>query len=85
MVFIINSDDFKIDSTCISAQILGSKVKLKGFRTFYTEDGKYINPINHLVNVHRLDRKKLVLLYERRGSQARANLYSLVESPKRTT
>jgi len=57
MIFIINSDDFNIDSSCISSQILGSKVKLKGFPTFYSEDGKYINPINlwinHLVNVKR--------------------------------
>lgn len=50
MVFIINSDDFKIDSTCISSQILGAKVTLKGFPTFYSDDGKYINPINLWVN-----------------------------------
>lgn len=57
MIFIIDSDDFKIDSSCVSSRLLGSKVTLKGFPTFYSEDGKYINPINlwinHLVNIKR--------------------------------
>jgi|GEM_PF-3628890 len=57
MVFIINSDDFKIDSTCIGSQIRGANISLKGFPTFYSESGNYITPINlwinYLINVKR--------------------------------
>lgn len=57
MVFIINSDSFKIDSDGVSSRLLNSKVILRGFPTFYSDDGNYINPINlwinYLVNVKR--------------------------------
>ena len=57
MVFIINSDSFKIDSDGVSSRLLNSKVTLRGFPTFYSDDSNYINPINlwinYLVNVKR--------------------------------
>lgn len=57
MVFIINSDDFKIDSTCIGSQNRETNISLKGFPTFYSESGNYITPINlwinYLINVKR--------------------------------
>jgi len=56
MVFVIHSDDFKIDikypikNTCMS-------ISAKGFPTFYSNDGDYIFPINlwlnHLINIRR--------------------------------
>ncbi|MEY8251196.1 MAG: hypothetical protein RPR91_02335, partial [Colwellia sp.] len=55
IVFVINSDESKIASSCINSRLGESKIILKGLPTFYSDNGKYISPINlwinYLVNV----------------------------------
>ncbi|WP_435275386.1 hypothetical protein ACMAZF_19610 [Psychrobium sp. nBUS_13] len=50
MVFIIQSDDLQIDSKCIFSLNHQPKIRLKGFPTFYSKQGKYIYPVNLWMN-----------------------------------
>lgn len=49
MVFIVKSDDFKIERNVIDSSFSG-KVPLKGFPTFYSSAGKYLESVNLWLN-----------------------------------